>query len=53
MSEEGPLTIAQLDAIDEQNKAVLDQAVDFAKASPLPPAEDLYTDVYVSNTSAT
>jgi len=50
--QEGPLSLSQLDAIDEQNKELLDEAVEFAKASPLPPAEDLLTDVYVPTTGA-
>lgn len=52
MSAEGPLTLNELDAIDALNKALLDEAVEFAKNSPLPPAEDLFTDVYVPSAQA-
>jgi pyruvate dehydrogenase E1 component alpha subunit len=38
----------QLDRIDAENDALLDQAVEFAKASPLPDAAELTADVYVS-----
>jgi pyruvate dehydrogenase E1 component alpha subunit len=47
MSDGGPLTLAQLDEIDVRNDQLLDEAVEFAKASPLPEASELYTDVYV------
>lgn len=50
MAAEGPLTLNELDAINALNKALLDEAVEFAKSSPLPPAEDLFTDVYVPAT---
>lgn len=51
MHQEGPLTLSELDAIDALNKALLDEAVEFAKNSPLPPAEDLFTDVYVPSSN--
>jgi acetoin:2,6-dichlorophenolindophenol oxidoreductase subunit alpha len=48
MEKDGPLKIADLDAIDAQNAKLLDEAVEFAKSSPLPEAHELYTDVYVT-----
>jgi len=47
MASEGPLTLAQLDAVDQKNKLRMDEAVEFAKSGPLPEAADLHTDVYV------
>jgi len=44
---ENLLTPAELDAIEAANRALLDEAVAFAEASPLPEAGELYTDVYV------
>jgi pyruvate dehydrogenase E1 component alpha subunit len=46
MSEDGPLSTDELDAIDAHNKSVMDDAVEFAKASPLPEPHELVTDVY-------
>jgi pyruvate dehydrogenase E1 component alpha subunit len=46
MSAGGLLTLAQLDEIDARNKSLIDDAVEFAKASPLPEPEELYTHVY-------
>jgi len=43
----GVLDEAQRAQIDEQALARVDAAVEFADASPLPPAESLYEDVYV------
>jgi len=51
MQQDGPLTLNELDAIDALNKALLDEAVEFAKNSPLPRPEDLYTDVYVPSSA--
>jgi pyruvate dehydrogenase E1 component alpha subunit len=48
----GPLSLEELDAIDARIKLKLDEAVEFAKTSPLPPDEDLYTDVYVPEVMA-
>jgi len=45
----GPLTLAQLDEIDARNDRLLDEAVEFAEASPLPDPGELYTDVYVGD----
>jgi acetoin:2,6-dichlorophenolindophenol oxidoreductase subunit alpha len=44
---QGPLAMLELDEIDAKNKAAMDEAVEFAKASPLPEAAELWTDVYV------
>jgi pyruvate dehydrogenase E1 component alpha subunit len=44
----GVLQAAELDQIDEQVLAVIDEAVTRAKAAPEPREEDLLTDVYVS-----
>lgn len=52
MAAEGPLAPADLDEIDARNKSELDQAVEFAKASPLPQPEELHAHVYVSTVSA-
>jgi pyruvate dehydrogenase E1 component alpha subunit len=38
---------ADLDAIDARNRALLDEAVAFAEASPLPEPGELFADVYV------
>ena len=48
MQKDGPISLADLDAIDARNKKLLDEAVEFAKASPLPEASELCTNVYVS-----
>jgi pyruvate dehydrogenase E1 component alpha subunit len=48
MRASGPLSEADLDAIDAGIKVRLDAAVEFAKASPLPPDHELFTDVYVA-----
>ena len=45
--ETGRLTDAQLDQVDGQVAALIDEAVAEAKAAPLPTPEDLLTDVYV------
>lgn len=44
----GEITREQLDAIDREVKALIDDAVVRAKADPKPTAADLTTDVYVS-----
>ncbi|WP_305128574.1 thiamine pyrophosphate-dependent dehydrogenase E1 component subunit alpha [Streptomyces longispororuber] len=44
----GDLTAAQLDAVDEEVAALIEEAVTEAKAAPLPTAADLDTDVYVT-----
>jgi acetoin:2,6-dichlorophenolindophenol oxidoreductase subunit alpha len=38
---------SDLNQIEEKNKRRVDEAVEFAENSPLPPPADLYTDVYV------
>ena len=48
MEKNGPLRITDLDAIDAQHKILIDNAVEFARSSPLPEPYDLYTDVYVA-----
>ena len=45
--ESGRLTDAQLDEVDGQVAALIDEAVAEAKAAPLPTPDDLLTDVYV------
>ena len=42
------LTAAQLRGVDAEVKSLIDSAVSEAKAAPLPTAEDLLSDVYVS-----
>jgi len=46
MQAAGPLALDELDVIDAKNKTLLDEAVEFAKASPLPAPDELLTDVY-------
>ena len=48
VTEAGVLTDAELDAIDGEVLAVIDQAVAEALAAPEPTLDDLLTDVYVS-----
>jgi acetoin:2,6-dichlorophenolindophenol oxidoreductase subunit alpha len=52
MAQSGPLSADDLATIDADNKALLDVAVKFARASPLPAARELYTDVYPSGEPA-
>jgi acetoin:2,6-dichlorophenolindophenol oxidoreductase subunit alpha len=47
VTETGELTQADLDAIDAEIGAVIDKAVDDAKAAPLPTEADLLTEVYI------
>jgi pyruvate dehydrogenase E1 component alpha subunit len=51
MTENGELTDEQLTKLDEEIKAVVQDAWDFADASPEPPLEALYEDVYVDTTT--
>src|SRR5258708_189525 len=44
----GTLDREELDAIDAQNRKMIDEAVTFAEASPLPQPADLLTDVFVT-----
>ena len=47
VTETGELTRSDLDAVDAEVAALIDRAVDAAKAAPLPTEADLLTDVYV------
>jgi pyruvate dehydrogenase E1 component alpha subunit len=49
--ESGELTEGEMHKIDDEAKAVAQDAWDFADASPEPPLEKLYTDVYADTTS--
>ncbi len=51
MQEAGELTEDELRAMDEEIKATVQDAWDFADASPEPPLEALYEDVMVDTTS--
>jgi pyruvate dehydrogenase E1 component alpha subunit len=42
------VTDAELDAIDREVEALVEESVVQAKAAPNPPLSDLLTDVYVS-----
>ncbi len=44
--ENGHANESQLAEIEDQIKALVDDAVDFAMNSPEPPMDELYTDVY-------
>jgi pyruvate dehydrogenase E1 component alpha subunit len=48
VTEAGVLTAAELDAVDAEALALIDQAVVEALAAPQPTEDDLLTDVYVS-----
>jgi acetoin:2,6-dichlorophenolindophenol oxidoreductase subunit alpha len=48
VSEVGVLSQAEMDGIDREVLAVIEDAVVTAKAAPLPLAQDLLTDVYVN-----
>lgn len=45
--DQGLLTAAELDAIDQKAKQAIEEAVAFAEASPMPAPVDVLTDVYV------
>jgi pyruvate dehydrogenase E1 component alpha subunit len=51
MHDDGELDDGMLAKIDEEAKAVAQDAWDFADSSPEPPLEDLHSDVYVDTTS--
>jgi pyruvate dehydrogenase E1 component alpha subunit len=51
MQEQGELTEDDLHALDEEIKAIVQDAWDFADNSPEPPLETLYEDVLVDTTS--
>ena len=44
---QGEITAAELDAIDAETAALMEEAVKFADESPLPEPHELYEDVYV------
>ena len=46
--EEGTISEAELTATEKEVESTIDEAVAFAETSPLPPVEELLTDVYVS-----
>jgi pyruvate dehydrogenase E1 component alpha subunit len=48
VTEQGLLTAAELDAIDERAIAAIEEAARFAHDSPLPAKADVLTDVYVN-----
>src|SRR3954468_735565 len=48
VTEDGTLTDAQLDHVDAEVAAVIEAAVEAAKAAPKPSRDDLLSDVYVS-----
>jgi acetoin:2,6-dichlorophenolindophenol oxidoreductase subunit alpha len=48
VTNQGELSDEELDQIDDQVKAEVSEAVDFAKGAPKPEAVDLLTDVYVA-----
>src|ERR671926_806600 len=51
MYEAGELTEGEMHKMDDEAKAIAQDAWDFADASPEPPLEQLYTDVYSDTTS--
>jgi pyruvate dehydrogenase E1 component alpha subunit len=51
MQEKGELTEEALHKLDDEIKAQVQDAIDFAEKSPEPPAEALYEDVLVDTTS--
>ena len=48
MQAAGPVSLAELDAIDAEVLSLIDRAVVEAKAAPPPIAADLYSDVYIN-----
>jgi len=51
MFEAGELTEGEMHKLDDEAKAIAQDAWDFADASPEPPLEKLYTDVYADTSS--
>jgi pyruvate dehydrogenase E1 component alpha subunit len=49
--ESGELSEGEMSKIDDEAKAIAQDAWDFADASPEPPLEELYTDVYSATSS--
>lgn len=47
LTEQERIPQAEIDALDKEVLAQIDEAVQFAEQSPLPPMESLYEDVYV------
>ena len=47
MTQQGVMTDADLQSIRDEIEQEMQDAVDFALNSPMPPIEELYTDVYV------
>jgi pyruvate dehydrogenase E1 component alpha subunit len=45
---EGSITEAELDRIDQENQELMEEAIRFADASPLPQPFEIYEDVYVN-----
>jgi TPP-dependent pyruvate/acetoin dehydrogenase alpha subunit len=52
MEASGPLTLSELDKMDAENSTLINEAVEFAKAGPLPDPSELYTHVYVPASGA-
>jgi pyruvate dehydrogenase E1 component alpha subunit len=48
VAETGDVSSEELDAIDAEVMALIDQAVDEAKAAPRPTAEEVTHDVYIN-----
>jgi pyruvate dehydrogenase E1 component alpha subunit len=48
VAETGDVSSEELDAIDAEVMALIDQAVDEAKAAPRPTAEEVTNDVYIN-----
>ena len=48
MTGAGVISAAELDTIDAQALALVNEAVEHATAAPMPGPEDLETDVYIS-----
>ena len=46
---EGLLDAADMDAVDGEVQALIDRAVDEARAAPRPTADQLTTDVYITD----
>ena len=48
ISAEGEITAAELDRVDQEVETLIEEAIKFADASPLPEPPELYEDVYVN-----
>jgi pyruvate dehydrogenase E1 component alpha subunit len=51
MRSENQLSDGEFSKMDEEQKVIVQDAWDFADASPEPPLEELFTDVLVDTTS--